>query len=172
MGGARATQTTDCPPQITVPQGTPPCQGVTSCTRHSAGAVAGYGLARTTSRNVYASWIEVDTTTTYTLSPSGAPDCPGVTGTAATGPGCICSATPTTVVGTATLAVAHVTEPGSTPQGKIARFPLDVSGALAQSSIPAVALATRGDTLLVAASVGTGADTELRLLEIDSAGVP
>jgi len=175
VGGARATQTTDCPAPITVPQGSPPCQGVTSCTRHSAGALAGYGMARTTSGKAYASWIEVDTTTTYTLSPSGAPDCPGApitSGAPATQPACICSAVPTMAVGTATLAVAHVTEPGGTPQGTIARFPLDVSGPLAQSSIPGIALATRGNTLLVAVAVGTGPDTELRLLEIDSAGVP
>jgi len=174
VGGARATQTTDCPAPITVPQGMPPCQGVTSCTRHAAGALAGYGMARTASGKAYASWIEIDTTTTYTLSPSGAPSCPGapiMTG-APTQPACICSATPTAAVGTATLAVAHVTEPGGTPQGTITRFPLDVSGALAQSSIPGIALAARGNTLLVVASVGTGSDTELRLLEIDSAGVP
>jgi len=108
------------------------------------------------------------------LSAGGAPNCPGgtTTQTLATSPACICSATLTAAVGTATLAVAHVTEPGGTPQGTIVRFPLDVSGALAQSSTPGIALATRGDTLLVVASVGTGSDTELRLLEIDSAGVP
>jgi len=174
VGGARATETTDCPAQITVPQGMPPCQGLTSCTRHSAGALTGYGLARTASGKAYASWIEVDTTTTYTLSPSGAPSCPGgpTTQTPGTSPACICSATPTTAVGTATLAVAHVTEPGATPQGTIVRFPLDVSGALALSAFPGIALATRGDTLLVVVPVGTGSDTELRLLEIDSAGVP
>jgi len=169
VGGARATQTTDCPPSITVPQGMPPCQGMTSCTRHSVGALAGYGLARTASGKAYASWIEVDTTTTYTLSPSGAPNCLGTT---TNQPACICSAVPNTAVGTATLVVAHVTEPGGFPQGTTVRFSLDVKGALAQLAIPGIALATRGNTLLVVASVGTGPDTELRLLEIDSAGVP
>ena len=175
VGGARATQTTDCPATNTVPQGTPPCQGLTSCTRHSVGALAGYGLARTASGKAYASWIEVDTTTTYSLSSSGAPTCPGVTteaGPPSTGPGCICSAVPTTAVGTATLVVAHVTEPGSVPQGTIVRFPLDGNGVPAQFSVPGIGLATRGNTLLVVASVGSGPDTELQLLEIDSAGVP
>jgi len=174
VGGARATQTTDCPASITVPQGMPPCQGRTSCMRHTVGALAGYGLSRAASGRAYAAWIEVDTTTTYTLSPSGAPNCPGVTGTTgapSASPACICSSVPSAPVGTATLAVAHLTEPGGTPQGTVVRFPLDASGGLVQST-PGIALASRGNTLLVAVSVGTGSDSELRLLEIDSAGVP
>jgi len=137
VGGAGATQTSNCPGSITVPQGTPPCQGLTSCTRHTVGALAGYGMSRTASGKAYAAWLEVDNTTTYALSPSGAPNCPGApstTGGLGPSPACICSAVPSATVGTATLAVAHVTEPGGTPQGTIVRFPLDVSGGLAQSS--------------------------------------
>ena len=82
-------------------------------------------------------------------------------------PTCRCGWTETSGTGTADLVLMHVTEAGPI----LSHFRFDMGGAAVNMQRD-VALAARGDTLLVAAQLGGSNVPTLTYLEIDSSGLP
>jgi hypothetical protein len=166
-GSAAAVRANNCP------TGTPfGCNGQATCTSTVKGALGGFGLTRTASGRAYAAWLEGDGGATYSLSLSSTTGgfCPGgpaaapVQGgaNAAAPPLCQCTPTMTSWHGTVTIAVERVDAPAA---GGPLRIQIDAG---AEPRKNGLALAARGNTLLVVASFGAGFDTKLRYLEIDT----
>ena len=174
-GSAQAAHISDCPPQQTTPGlGGLACNGRTSCQGTTKGALNGLGMARTSAGRAYAVWLTSDGATTYTLGAPASPVglCPatapvsGGTGMPMVAPTCFCLQTPGETHGTATIVITRVDTPAVTD---VLRVTLDVGGELRAG---ALVLATRGNTLLVVASIGIGPNATLRYLEIDTTQLP
>jgi hypothetical protein len=184
-GTTRAIGGGNCPSSSPVPIGMPVCKGLTTCSQRTAGVLPGFGLARTSGGRAYAAWLEIDSDTTFSLTAIG-PICAGAVAAAAPPPPerdddlarvaapCMCQATPKSTTRTLTLAVVRLSN-GATAPESIRRIPL-VAGDPGSPYYPptffSVVMAARANTLLVVASLGVSAGTELRYLELDSAGLP
>jgi hypothetical protein len=132
------------------------CAGMTTCSGQGSGAGAGFDLARTHSGAVYAAWVIYSGQATY------APKTLCERSTGEMGPRCYCGYTETSGTGKADLVVARLT--GSEPI--VSHFPFDMGGAVRFDS--AVAMAARGDTLVVAAYLSDQTVPTLTYVEIDS----
>jgi hypothetical protein len=135
-----------------------PCGGVASCTTQVEGNGEYYGLARTASQGTFAVWVSYSSLGDSVLSVSITDD---------ELPQFLCRPTETTGSGTAELVLARVadTEPVLT------RYRFDLGAGLLDLWQP-VAVAARGDTLIVAAVVSGGDTPALTYFEIDSTLLP
>jgi len=135
--------------------GTDPCGGKTTCTRVWNEARGRLGLVRTQSGRAYAAWVQSAGEVNYTLSRSVSTR----TGKA------ICQPQAASSRGTAELVIAALTDELAVPP-TITRLRFEVGSPLDDRGL---ALAVRGDSLLLAASLGAGEDAKITYLEVDSA---
>ena len=150
------------------------CGGRTSCQSSIKGVIGGFGAARTTAGRTYAAWLASDGASTYSLSPpiTSGPLCAGIDQISDGGshpmvpPTCMCAATVTASHGTATIVLSRIDTAVPT---EALHVNFDTGGELRAGTL---ALAARGNTLLIVASVGRGTNTELRYLEVDTTSLP
>jgi hypothetical protein len=136
------------------------CVGMTTCSGRGSGAGAGFDLARTRSGAAYAAWVIDSGQATF------APKRLCERSTGEMGPLCYCGYTETSGTGTADLVVARLT--GSEPI--VSHFPFDAGGAVWHYG--PVAMAARGDTLVILANLNDQTIPTMTYLEIDSNLLP
>ena len=147
------------------PSGTPtddcrqdPCLGSTSCNAQLTATSTGFDLVRTQSGRTFAAWVVYSSQGTYALKKVSE---------GSELPTCYCSWTETNGTGTADLVLMHVTE----AEPILSHFRFDMGGAAVDVTRD-VALAARGDTLLVVVQLGGSNVPTLTYLEIDSSNLP
>ncbi len=135
-----------------------PCEGLTSCTTQIEGNGERYGWARTASQGTFAVWVSYSSLGESTLIES---DDGGEL------PQFLCRPTETTGSGTAELVLARLGDAAPV----FTRYRFDLDAGLLNLWQP-VAVAARGDTLIVTAVVSGGDDPALTYFEIDSTLLP
>jgi hypothetical protein len=153
---SKAVDTTDCPAPLGMLTGAICQQG--SCTEHSTGSADGFGIARTAAGNTYAAWLAVDATDVNEL----------VHGQGPCDSSCTCEiGNLLSRTGSADLVVQRLPVDGvSVPPATRFHF------TAATDSSGTIAMAARGDTLLVAVNVGLNGNIDVRYLEIDARMLP
>jgi hypothetical protein len=134
------------------------CLGATSCTEQVSGVGAGFDLVRAQSGATFAAWVRYSSEGSYALKEI----CKGYEL-----PQCYCGRTETSGTGTADLTVARLTE----SEPIFTHFRFVMSGAVSNLS-SGVAMAARGDTLIVVAYLSGETVPTLTYLEIDSKRLP
>jgi len=130
-----------------------PCNGKTSCTRLWNETSGRLGLVRTKSGRAFAAWIQTTAEVNYALTPS------------VNTHGATCETRIAASRGSAEVVVAALAE-GPNDAPNLTRLRFDVGG---PSDGGGLSLAVRGDSLLLAASLGgAGKDAKLSYLELDS----
>lgn len=131
------------------------CSGFTICSGQASGAGAGFDIARTESGAVFVAWVIYSGQATY------APKliCYG---RGQMGPECYCGNIQTRGSGTAELVIARLTE----SQPMLTHFHIDMGGAVWFGH--SLAMAARGDTLVLAGFLRDQSVPTLTYLEIDS----
>ncbi len=135
-----------------------PCEGLTSCTTQMEGNGGYYGLARTASQGIFAVWVSYSSLADSMLD---------VTVDGDDLLYLVCSITETTGSGTAELVVTRLGD----DEPVLTRYRFDLDGGLLSLWQP-VAVAARGDTLVVTAVVSGGGNPALTYLEIDATQLP
>jgi hypothetical protein len=132
-----------------------PCAGKTTCTRLWNETSGRLGLVRTGSGRVFAAWVHATAEVSYSLTPQRLAPAPEAT----------CEGKISASRGSAEIVIAALAEdPAVAPT--ITRLSFDVGGPLAGGGL---SLAARGDSLLLAASLGVvGQDAKISYLELDS----
>jgi hypothetical protein len=153
---AKAVVTTECPEPLVKATGAICQRG--SCDAHSTGSAGGFGVARTTEGNTYAAWLAIDATDTYQLLPDQGP----------CGSSCTCEiGNLLSRSGSSDLVIAGLPVDGvSVPPATRFHF------ADATDGVGTIAMAARGNTLLVAVYVGLDSKIDVRYLEIDARMLP
>jgi hypothetical protein len=152
------TGTDDCPSIVPTFAPVPDlCDGKTTCTSQSSGTATGFGLARTRSGAVFASWMEYASEGSYAL----AVGCSGELTQ------CACERSQLRGSGTARLVLARLT--GAAPT--LTRFAFPMSSATEYLKVD-LAMVARGETLVVAANRGGDLSPTMTYLEIDSQRLP
>jgi hypothetical protein len=157
QGSARGGTTGDCPSEDRWYDSNP-CSGLTSCTEQLGDTSEGFGLARTESGRSFASWVAYSSQGSYTLTEEvywGEM------------PVAYCSRFEAGGSGTADLVVARLTE----AEPVLTHFRFDTGSALPARDY-LVAMAARGETLLVAAMLSGDPTRALTYLELDSRLLP
>jgi hypothetical protein len=158
IAGSAATATTDpCPSSLAVPSDG--CGAIASCTSATKGATHGFGAARTASGRAYVAWIATDGETTYgyRMDFQCAPE-----------RGLKQCCNPAVV--TSSSGVSSVVLTRADTGAEALRLTLETGRPMLSST--SVALAARGDTLLVVAGHDNGRDIEMRYQEVDATRLP
>ena len=153
-GSASPDTTTACQYSVAVPSGG--CDAIASCTSVTKGAVRGFGAARTASGRAYVAWVATDGETTYSYQ----------------GPDYVCSSGLRQCchsVTTSSSGVSSVVLTRADTGAEALRLALETGRPLPSTE---VALAARGDTLLVVASHDNGSGIEMRYQEVDTTRLP
>jgi hypothetical protein len=149
---SEAVDTTQCPGITDTVYGAV-CQA-DSCDEHTKGSASGLGLARTTAGNTYAAWLTIDATDTYELAHQQV----GCGQSCGCGRGGLMSR-----AGSSDLVVQRVPVDGVSWPPPLRFHFADVTDGMGM-----IAMAARGDKLLVAVYVGVdNSQLDVRYLEID-----
>ena len=153
-GSASSDATNACLDSKAVPSGG--CDAIASCTSVTKGTIPGFGAARTASGRAYVAWVTTDGETTYSYQ---GPDyvCSG-------GLHQCCKAAPTSSSGVSSVVLTRA-DTGA----EALRLALETGRPLLSTN---VALAARGDTLLVVASHDNASGIEMRYQEVDTTRLP
>lgn len=135
-----------------------PCMGITSCELDQSGSGLAFDVVRTESGETFVGWLNYLTSSSNFVSKQ----CRG-----GELPGCYCEASEQSSTGTAELVLARLTDAGPV----LSHFEFDLHGQIVGPS-RGMAMAARGDTLLVTATLDSNYVRDLTYLEIDSRSLP
>jgi hypothetical protein len=147
---------TDCPGWPS--DDSDPCEGLTSCTTQVEGNGGYFGLARTASQGAFAVWVSYSSLADSMLD---------VTVDGDDLLYLVCTISETTGSGTAELVLARLGD----DEPVLSRYRFDLDGGLLSLWQP-LAVAARGDTLVVTAVVSGGDSPALTYFEIDATQLP
>jgi hypothetical protein len=148
------TATSDCPWGNAPVDVNNRCFGLDTCTGQLRGTSFGFDLVRTQSGATFVAWVEYSSDGTYSLTEDHR---------GGEMPAYFCYPSETSGQGTADLVLARITE----SEPILTHFRFDLGGAISSLSRD-IAMAARGDTLLVAAYLSGDNIPSLTYLEIDS----
>jgi hypothetical protein len=143
------------------------CSGRTTCDEHREGTLNGFGVARTASGRAYVAWLTFVSDTTYNLSPRFCHD--SLTPEPTAEPvvfQCECSQEVSAMSATASLMVAEL---GSLAEQSVHTFTFNLEAYDEKRPATGIALAARGESLLVMANVKADNQNRLLYFEIDTA---
>ncbi|GEM_PF-1996964 len=158
-GSAPGVGTSDCPSRVDSVDPDPCAGQPASCATELAGAGWPFDLARTETRGTFAVWVAYESRADSILD--------NVVTDRGEMPQFACLPTETTGSGTAEVIVARLGDADPV----VRRFSFDLDGGLLHLTQP-VAVAARGDTLIVTAVLSGGNPPALTYLEIDTTSLP
>jgi hypothetical protein len=148
----------DCPSEVGSASADEPCAGMTTCTQHLSGVATGFDSARTQSGATFVAWVAYSSEATYELWNDHR---------GGELPLSYCTRAETSGTGTAELVLARLTD----SEPVLTRFRFDLSSGVTDLNRE-LAMAARGDTLIVTATLDGDLATTLTSLEIDSTLLP
>lgn len=143
------------------------CSGRTTCDEHREGTLNGFGVARTASGRAYVAWLTFVSDTTYNLTPMFCHD--SLTPEPTAEPivlQCECYQEVSTMSATASLMVAEL---GDSAEQSVHAFTFNLGTYDVKRPVMDIALAARGESLLVMANVKEDNRNRLVYFEIDTA---
>ena len=152
-GSAPGETTGNCPPDDTqfVLQ---PCAGLTTCSEQVQRTSRGFGLARTESGEAFAAWVRYSSEADYALTEDVVGGEMGIS---------YCNREEIRATGTSTLVLARLAD----AEPILTEFDFELTHGVYSTDYE-VALAARGETLVVLAPLDGGRPPGMRYLEIDS----